>query len=154
MIVRRSPHLHILSEGGKNIAYHSLLGNAAIINQNVMNLLDNFYQEVDIIAYLKNQPHLKSTIKRLIELDFLNNNNEDIHYYWNKEIQDRVKVEPIFSEGIVFLVTSDCNLNCTYCIANEDHSFSGKMSYEVIKNTINNYIYIRGERGGKNINPV
>lgn len=154
MKIKTSPHLHLIVHDERMVAYHSLLGNASIIDRDSLSLIEYFKNEIYIQDCKNFAYDSLCCLNDLIRSEFITREDDNVYEIWKNEIEKRARDEPSFSEGIVFLISSDCNLNCSYCIANQDSSFKGTIDFDTIKNVITEYINIRRTRNDENIKPV
>lgn len=123
----KSKNLHYIKNNeGKEVYYHSLFGNARLIDDNTKQILEFFEHSHTIDELIckleikkEEQDIVRDIIKDFIEAKFLlgeKENERDIIQKDNNDfIANAIKGFPL--EFIGFSVTDRCNFACKYCIA-------------------------------------
>ncbi len=123
----RSRYLNIIKHEKRKIAFHSLVGNPVFIDDDVGRLLEELQNPFTPEDLRGRSDDFISAIKDLRGLGFLLPEKDLPQEYqrWKEKLHREHAAEPLFSGGIVFLLTTRCNLNCNYCIC--AHSLKGKV---------------------------
>lgn len=124
----------------ENIVYHSLYGNPVRVDTDVNHLLHQLTEPRDLEDFA--DPDCLSALKDLIQrghiIPFRDLNTE--YKRWQRNIQEIYKREPLLTGGIVFLVTTACNLSCTYCMCSHTVPTRKVMSYSTAEAALQKYM--------------
>lgn len=127
----RSRYLNIIGHEKGQIAFHALTGNPVFIDDDVVRLLEELQNPFPPDTLRGRSEDFISAIKDLRELGFIMPEKDILPEYqrWKEQLHLEHAAEPLFTGGIVFLLTTRCNLNCSYCIC--AHSLKGKVEMTI-----------------------
>lgn len=113
----QSRYLRFVENDEKIIVYHSLYGNPVQIGKEVKPLLNGLKTIHSLEDILSTVPQNSDIIETLIKLGFIISPVKDEYALWLSEIQKLSAQQPLLSGGIIFVLTTACNLSCRYCIS-------------------------------------
>ena len=116
-----SPYVNIIEHKKKKIAFHALKGNPIEIDDNVEQLLLELRNSISLKQLLCKSEDYLSALKELSDIGFILTfgDQKKEYYQWREQLFSKSAADQVFSGGIIFLLTTHCNLNCSYCICSE-----------------------------------
>lgn len=140
----QSPFLRFIESDDKIIAYHSLFGNPVRIGIKIKPLLNRLAEVHSLEDILSTEPQNHDIIETLIKLGFIVSPAKDEYAEWLTGIRKLSAQQAPLSGGLIFILTTACNLSCRYCIsANTLQSALPRppaMSFSVARDALTKYI--------------
>lgn len=141
MKIVKSPYLRILAGKGKSILYHSLYGNPVNVDHSVIDMLRRLSSPCDLEVFANRGKDVHAALGELIRLGFVVSDDKcDEREKWTSLIHKRYVQAELFSAGLVFVVTTECNFSCDYCIAKHTLPHLGAMSFLTAKKALDLYV--------------
>ena len=126
-----SPRIVIVdNDDGSAVVYHALFGNPRRIDGPVKVLLDQLREPVEISSLPLDSDDGLDALSELLEIGFVvevtqAKRERDV---WRERIAASQTDGPLLSEGLCLMVTAQCNLDCSYCVARQSMASGAHMS--------------------------
>lgn len=166
-MIKKSAYLHNVQREDGTIIYHSLYGNACLMDQEAVKLLDYFEKNSEISDFLNSLPEEKRSmalefINELKERCFIVTEDFDERIFLKRDVEYREKnCEHGYLSRVLQLVTSNtCNFRCKYCfeksmykdptrIEHQKEEKNQYMSFEVAKKAMDSMIALLKKNNNK-----
>ena len=141
MKIVKSPYLRILAGKGKSILYHSLYGNPVKVDHSVIDMLRRLSSPCDLEVFANQGKDVHTALGEFIRLGFVVRDDKcDEREKWTSLIQEKYVQAGLFSAGLVFVVTTECNFSCDYCISKHTLPHLGAISILTAKKALDLYV--------------
>jgi uncharacterized protein len=117
-LFRTSPYVRVVRPDSEQpLVYHSLLGNARMVNRETVDLLQRFTDGVPMSTLASAAP--REDLEELFRLSYVHEATHDDRSYILKLLAERYErlASGTYLEHLQLVLTNSCNFGCDYCFA-------------------------------------